>query len=118
MFEAKGVFRYEPGVARVVVDQGIADFYRSLIPKSLPSNPTRYPAHISVIRNESPNLELWNKYEGKIIHFTYSNQIFDNDTYYWLHVDCDELSKIRSELGLPPMPWWDNEYHITIANKK
>ena len=52
MFEAKGILKYslhdDVGHKLVVqVDQGIGDFYRSLIPKYYKANPQKYCADIS-----------------------------------------------------------------------
>lgn len=117
MFKSTGTLTYGPGIrAALLVDQGIADFYRSLIP--IQNNPQRYAAHVSVVRREAPNMEFWGKYEGKQIEFQYSNEIRNDETYLWLDVECERLQQIRVEMGLPAYPWWRNKYHITLANVK
>ena len=116
-----GVLNYGPGERRVVlhVDQGIADFYRAMLPKWLPANAQYYPAHISVVRHEtSPNMSAWKKHEGERIAFEYKPEVVGDETYYWLDVWCSRLCEIRTELGLAPYPWWRNRFHITIANRK
>ena len=78
LYHSVGVLKYtnEPSNLRVVIDPGIADFYRALIPKWIYFNKPMYPPHISAIRKEIvPNLEAWRKYDGHEIDFTYSNII-------------------------------------------
>jgi len=102
-----------------MVDQQIADFYKSLIPKWISVNPQRYPAHVSVVRRETPpNMDVWNKYQGTEIEFEYSQIIVADETYFWLDVFCPRLGEIREEMGLKAFPPWRNLYHITLGNSK
>jgi hypothetical protein len=121
MYKSVGILEYGPGTNRIVlnVDQGIADFYRSLIPKAWPKNPQRYMAHISVVRKITPpDLRAWGKYSGEHIEFEYEPEIIWDEKYYWLSAYCPRLCDIRVELGLEPMPPWRNKLHITVANRK
>lgn len=120
MFDSKGTFHYGPGMRAVLlVDQGIADFYLALVPKSIKLNNQFYPAHVSTVRREiPPKMELWGAHEGEEIPFQYSPIIVHDETYYWLDVNCERLQQIRIELGLPAFPPWRNLYHITIGNCK
>lgn len=131
LFESSGILRYsyteEYGYKLVLeVDKGIADFYRSLIPKWIKVNSQMYAPHISVVRKEVPaNLDVWGKYEGEIINFLYENQVNNGIIYYWLNAFCIRLEKIRIELGLPvssqytlPPEGFTKCFHITIANEK
>jgi hypothetical protein len=121
MHKAVGILEYGPTTNRVVlnVDQGIADFYRSLIPRAWPRNPQRYQAHVSVVRREQPpNMDVWKKYDGHEVEIEYSPEIVWDERYYWLNVQCQRLCEIRVELGLAPFPWWRNKFHITVANRK
>lgn len=105
--------------AVLLVDQGIADFYRSLIPKSIPILPQRWPAHVSIVRRQHPkNMEYWRKHENEQIEFEYSPIVTWDETYYWLNVKCLRLEEIRVELGLDRHPPWRNLYHITVGNVK
>lgn len=115
-----GVIRYGPGIRAVLVaDQGISDFYRSLIPKSTPNSQQKHHAHISVVRHESPtNMSAWGKYEGELVWFEYSNVIANDEAYFWLPARCGRIQAIRQELGLAAYPWHRDQYHITIANVK
>lgn len=115
-----GVLNYGPKIRLVLnVDQQIADFYRSLIPKWFDVNPQKYPAHVSIVRREIPlNMDFWQKYEGQEVEFQYSPRIMEDETYYWLDVQSERLQEIREELGLKRFPPWRNLYHITIGNKK
>jgi len=120
MFLSTGILQYGPGIRLVLLaDQGIADFYLSLVPKSLKVKPQFYPAHVSVVRREEPpNLGAWGLYEGLEVEFEYQPYIANDETYYWLPVQCKRIEEIRTELGLRPYPWWRNGYHLTIGNIK
>lgn len=112
----------------VEVDQGISDYYRSLIPKYIVANPPRYPAHITVVRSykETPtNLEPWGKYEGEKVEFFYDPEIKSGRVFHWLNAFCKRLEDIRLELGLPvvseytlPPEGFVKCFHITVANQK
>ena len=120
MFESTGIIHYGPEIRVILsVDQGITDYYRSLLPKSIRTNPQKHPAHVSVVRREvPPNMDVWMKHEGEAVVFKYYTDIINDETYYWLNVECERLKEIRVELGLKPYPWWRNSYHITIGNVK
>jgi hypothetical protein len=129
MYQSSGVLKYGPGLrAIVLIDQGISDFYRSLIPKYYNVKPQKHRAHITVVRNnkETPTkLEFWEKYQGQKISFFYCNDIQTDGTYFWLNVQSEEIGNIREELGLSRFRddrqfggFLRNEYHITIANVK
>jgi len=112
----------------VSVDQGMSEFYRSLIPKYLPSNRQKYPAHITVVRihKERPkDMKFWGVHEGKQIDFSYSSYIHEGSLYWWLNAFSTELEEIRRELGLPvtseytrPPEGFAKCFHITLSNKK
>jgi hypothetical protein len=127
MFNSNGklVYSSDPYKLIVEVDNNIASYYRSLIPKFLQYQKPLYPAHISVVRNEKEiNLLAWNKYYGKNIEFEYDHYIYNDNIYYWLNICCSELEKIREELGLSgtsdytKSPDGRHLFHCTIANMK
>ena len=86
----------------------------------------KYPAHITVSRNEAPvNIEAWKKYDGEAVEFFYTPGIKQGKIYYWLDVYCVRLEDIRLELGLPvvnlyepPLPGFRKRFHLTVANIK
>lgn len=130
LYESKGVLRYgeaDYGHKLVVeVEQAIADYYRSLIPKYKTANRQRYGAHISVVRKETPvNLDAWGRREGQEVTFWYEPVIREGTVYWWLNVFCTELEEVRTELGLevsspytvPPEGFFKC-FHMTIGNKK
>lgn len=125
MFKSIGRLKYffDPIKLIVEVDSGIVDFYRALIPRKI--NKQMHAAHISVVRNEfPPKMENWNKYQMKEVEFDYDNYVFNDETYYWLNVQCEELEDIRIELGLPldsrltRPPDGQKFFHITLGNIK
>lgn len=110
----------------VMVDPGIVEYYRALVPKYVGLNGTRYPAHISVVRRETPkNPEFWGKYEGEEVKFAYSNAVHNGKIYFWLNAFSERLEEIRLELGLPvsteytrPPDGYTKCFHITLGNLK
>lgn len=131
MFETQGRLRYsihpEVGYKLIVeVDPAISHYYRSLVPKYVYLKPQMYPAHISVVRKETPpKIEFWGKYEGEFVTFSYDNYIQNGKVYYWLNAFSKRLEEIREELGLPvdspytrPPDGLAKTFHITIGNLK
>lgn len=109
----------------VDIDNEISMYYFSTIPKYKAPNRTRYPAHVSVIRNEvPPHLDVWGKHSDAIVKVYYNHYIYEDDLYFWLDAYSKDLEDIRSELGLPlysgitKSPDGRHKFHITIANKK
>jgi hypothetical protein len=129
MYESIGILNYS-GINRLVlqIDQELADFYRSMIPKYLPTNRPRWAAHVTVVREHKEEVvkrEAWGKYEGHQVPFFYSPIIECDNTYYWLNVFCVRLEEIRIELGLSavsrytlPPSGFRKVFHTTIANSK
>ena len=102
LYQSTGVLRYYPNKLIVEIDQGISDLYRKLIPKWIKTNCQMYPAHISVVRKETPpNMQYWDKYEGVEIDFWYENIIRFSETYFLLNVFCNKLEDIITDLGIP-----------------
>lgn len=132
LFKSVGILKYESARAydyklALYADQGISDFYRSMIPKWIAvPKPQMYPAHISIVRKEVPqNLEFWGKYEGERVEFYYENEVKFGKVYCWLNCFCNRLEEIRSELGLPvdspytlPPEGFYKCFHMTIGNFK
>lgn len=129
LFEETGTLKYGKTKRLVIeVPQGLADYYRSLIPKWKQVNKQAFPAHITVIRagKEFPtNKEVWGKHEGKEVAFSYEPHVYEGTVYYWLNCFCTELEEIRKELGLPvtseytlPPEGFVKCFHCTIGNKK
>lgn len=125
LFKSTGTLRYGETKLVLDVDQGIVDYYLSLIPKTIRTNRQMYAAHISVVRNESPNMELWRKYDEEQIEFQYSNIVHNGTVYYWLNAWCKRLEEIRRELGLvvdeiytEPPCGFVKTFHISLGNTK
>lgn len=118
----------EPIVGHKVIllaDQGISNLYRNLIPRYLHVRPQMYPAHVSVVRKETPAyLEPWGRHADKSIEFEYESWVYNDHKYYWLNVFCPRLEEIRRELGLPlcsgitRSPDGKHKFHMTIGNTK
>lgn len=101
------------------VDQGIADFYYWLLPRSIGAQKQMFPAHVTLARySDTLDDALWGKYEGEQMEVQYWNRIRNDGIYYWLDAKCDRGMEIRRELGLQAYPPWRNSFHITIGNVK
>lgn len=121
-----GTLRYyaDEWKVNVAIEDDLVELYRSLIPKHIHLNKTKFPPHITVVRNEEiPNKEAWGKYNGLEIWFKYSF-VSSGEVYWWLPVYCKKLTKIRKELGLPPSSEFTRPpnnrecFHLTIGNLK
>ena len=128
LHKSVGVLRYGHNSWWLCVDcdQGLADFYRALLPKAWGAQRGRYDAHITVCRNEEPpNKAAWKKYDGNEVEFFYPPGVKQGKLYWWLDVYCVKLEDIRLELGLPvvnlfepPLPGFRKRFHLTIGNCK
>lgn len=132
MYKSNGIINYsnKSGFYRLTVeiDQELANYYFSLIPKYIWVNRPRYKAHITVVRPEKETpifLEFWKKYQGEKVEFLYDPNIQCGREYFWLNILCKRLEEIRAELGLsirsqytqPPVGF-SKYFHCTIANSK
>lgn len=121
MYNGTAIIKYSPDGSQCVaeVDQGISDYYRNLIPKYNYVQPQRAKAHITIVRKGEIylNKEVWGKYEGKEINFTYDTNIQSDEKYFWINAWSEEIGNIREELGLKKYRYKDT-YHITIGNRK
>lgn len=122
-----GILKYFPDPYKLIVevDNEIGTYYRSLVPAYLKLKKPMYASHISVVRNMIPsNLEVWQKYQDKMVSFEYESWIYNDELYYWLNCYSTELETIRFELGLKPYgdvtesPDKRHKFHITIGNLK
>jgi len=128
MFCSTGTLRYgkDPYKLIVEIDPEIGRYYyKQILGQNIRVNKQKYATHISVVRKEIPPLmEHWGKYEGKQIEFAYEHHLYNDATYYWLNVWCQELEEIRKELGCRPTsaftrgPDGAHRFHATIANIK
>ena len=129
LFESTGTLQYSKDWRLVLkVDQDLADYYRALIPKWYPNQRPRWPAHVTVVRQEKETpkyKEHWWKYNGESVNFFFSPLIQFDKIYFWISVWCKKLEDIRNELGMPiysqytlPPSGFSKNFHCTIANMK
>lgn len=124
MRESVGILRASEGPKLIVeVDPGITLVARALIPKAYRVRPQRWPAHVTVVRNEFPQVPIAGL-EGREITFHYDPFVRDDGVYWWLDVHSSELVAIRQGLGLPGFSEWARPpdgrdvFHMTIGNTK
>lgn len=107
---------FEPWWVLLRVDDGIVDFYASLLQRygiALLKG-SRYGPHISIVKGEEPPDHARWVSRTDSIEFRYSNIIeWTNGRHAWLHVWSPELNDVRRSLGLPlkPIP----RFHLTIG---
>ena len=87
--------------------------------------PPAWGPHISVIRGECARdkngrvdrrfRDLWGKYEGERIMFTFDPHMGVSSRYMYFRVMSRRLNDIRAELGLPPNP--TIKMHLTVGVK-
>ncbi len=128
MFTTTGKLTYDHDLRRCVVpiDDGIARFYRALIPKSQKWLRPKYAAHITVVRTglETVADDVWGYGEGMDITFTYDPYVWIGYKYIFLDVHSKDLEDVRENLGLDrlriPHPAYECRpcFHTTIANMK
>lgn len=124
MYCSTGIVKYSDNPKKLIleVDQNIANYYKSLIPKYIKTNKPLYPAHISIIRNEDFIFD--ESLNNKEFVFYYDGIIYVDTVYIWIDAFSIDLESVRLNLGLtkhsnlskPP----NNKdcFHITIANRK
>jgi len=120
MIQSFGVLRYYASWAILLIDQQVAEYYFSLIPKYYYAQRQMYDAHITVVRFgvEVPtNMSVWGKYDGEKIMFEYVPVVESGGVYFFLNAYSERIGDIRVELGLPRYRFSDH-YHITIGNLK
>lgn len=128
MIRSSGTLSYsagEPFRLVVDVDQGLVDMYRALVPPYVRLRRQRWPAHITVVRNE-PILcrGPWAAHQGATVEFEFDPVVAHDLTYHWLNVTCPRLSELRIELGLTPSsaltrpPDGSEFFHITLGNTR
>jgi len=125
MFKGTGILQYDPK-ARIrfdpwwlilKTDEQIVKYYQYWILKYYAAKfeKTVWGSHVSVIRGSEPkHKNLWKKYQGKKIEFSYDNNIYQaNPKFLCINAYSEELQHIREELGLSPIPPYG--FHITIG---
>lgn len=106
----------------VEVDPELQRYYLNQIPKNLRPQKTRYPTHISVIRQDT-TIAI-GQFHDQWVDFVYEHEIYEDDKYFWLQVLCPRLKQIRAicglsatQVGVTYSPDERHPFHITIANK-
>jgi hypothetical protein len=121
-FKTQGKLTYGPGIrAAIKVDQQLSNYYRTMIPKHFDVNGQRHPAHITVVRigvEKPPNMDVWEKHQGLVVEFEYSNMVEVDGVYWFLRARSEQIAEIRKELGLPEYFDRKKGYHITLGNTK
>ena len=127
MLTSSGTIHYDTADGywvNVSVDQQLADYSFSLIPKYYRVVRPRWKAHVTVVRPEDNpvQLEHWGKYEGETANFVYDPTILYESGFWWFNLWSVEMETIRKELGLSiksrittPPPGYVKCFHCTVA---
>jgi hypothetical protein len=129
MFTSVGKLMYDPHKSGIRIikpsdhwiilktGEGIVEYYKWWLHKlyQLKFEKTIWGSHISVNRGvRPPNKNLWGKYEGEQIEFTYTNRIYRaNEIFFCVDAYSKRLEEIRLELGLSAQPNYG--FHLTVA---
>lgn len=122
MITTAGRLRFNDEKVWVDVDPELVRLVRHFIPVSRRPNPQRYPAHITVVRNEGFCLPP--TFKEKDVWFTYDPNVVEDEVYWWLRAWCLDLTSLRLSLGLPVSSEWSRPpngedcFHITVGNTK
>ena len=126
MFTSNGIVHYDTidGVwVSVSVDQQLADYCHSLIPKYYRVVRPRWKAHVTVVRPEDdPDVTKWGKHEGEQVTFVYDPAILYENGFWWFNLWCLTMEDIRRELGLStksritiPPTGYSKAFHCTVG---
>ena len=126
MIRSIGIIKYyDRNKINILVDVDLGRLAMALIPPWLNPRQTRYPPHITVLRNEGNICHHdWGKYDNWMISFSYDPEIKFDNTYFWHAAVCPMANSIRKNLGLNPTtdltrpPDGSDFMHITVANRK
>lgn len=126
MLSSTGIVHYDtadgPWVT-VWVDQQLADYTYSLIPKYYRVVRPRWKAHVTVARpEEGPLMANWGKHEGEKVPFVYDPTVLWEAGFWWFNLWCVQMEDIRQELGLSiksritiPPPGYSKCFHCTVG---
>ena len=129
MFTSTGIVHYntdDGSWVTVIVDQSLANYYLSLIPKYHKVKRPRWRAHVTVVRpEENPTITSnWGKHEGEVVTFVYDPIILVEKGFWWFNLWCREMEQIRLELGISiksritiPPPGYTKCFHCTVGNE-
>ncbi len=116
IYDPKARIKKEPWWLILKTDEGLVDYYQHWIKQhyDVGFEKTVWGSHISVIRKEEPpNKDLWKKYDGEIVPFTYTNLVYRVHWFFCVNIQSTRLEDIRQELGLSRLPRFG--FHLTIG---
>ena len=116
MYKSYGYLQYRGNSCVLVIDKEIVNYYYSLIPRYKRANRQAYCPHITVVRKfEEPKnfVQI-----VKTLQFSYSGDIYYDETYFYLESWSEDISLLREYYGLKPFRLNYNSYHITLGNTK
>lgn len=121
MIKIQGRLQYFKNWCVAWLPHDFGNYYYSLIPKAKCAQRQMYAAHITVVRKgieRVPNMDAWNKYDGKNVDIYYDLPIVSNGIYFWLDAYSEDIEDIRVELGMPRIREPFDCFHITVGNLK
>lgn len=117
IYHVKGTVKTYSNWILCYIDEEIARYYRSLIPKYYNVKPPRELAHISIVRPFEWPDRPFSQFDGDKVDIQYYLPIRRDATYFWLDCMSDDIRNIRRKLGL--QDYLKNDcFHITLGNLK
>ena len=115
------------GTIQIDCDWGIVLLYTKFIQDTLDIkiNSPRQGAHITIIDekfNKNVNFKDAMKWNNKKVSFSYNPEIIEGGRFgefrnFYMMVECEEINKIKKELGVIDSPRFLG-HHLTIGNTK
>lgn len=117
--KSSGWVQYDGNTCRLIIDPNIVKYYRTLFPKTINLNGSKFSPHITIVREwERPNNNFVNKwYDGYYFDFEYSSSINFDGTYFYLQCISKYIKMMREEFDLIPYRK-DKCFHITLGHIK
>lgn len=116
LWSSRGVLDYRKSSLVLNIDQGLVEYYRSLIPRYKGVSCQAHRAHITLIRSFE-RCWLCGIISGEY-NFVYSGEILFSFPYYYLRCWGSELNEIRRSWGLGDYRFGYSSFHITLGNVK
>ena len=125
-YVSTGKIEYKPdGWVILNIDKSIINYYKFWVEKFIGKklSTSFHGSHVTCVAGKYDKGLIkhprWNEFNKRVVSFEYDSHIYtDKDwfflgEYFWLRVHCNELIKIRTDLGLRPQPF--HPFHSTIG---
>jgi len=117
-YESTGKLSYKNSTwISLIIDNELVKYYRSTVFAKDGMQIPMHGAHITVVNGNwevVPNRELWNKYEGENVTFSYDGDVKLVRGTWFMYCNSPRIEEIRVELGLTSL-FANRPLHFTIG---